>query len=119
MINRGALYKEHWTQAGVVEELFERFDAMLQDNGFLAMGGQIVDASIVRAPAQRNRRSENHAIKAGKVPADWEDKPRKRAQKDVDARWTKKHGKSHYGYPKAAATSCICCGAPFVMVRCS
>jgi len=47
------LYKEHWTQAGVVEELFERFDAMLQDNGFLAMGGQIVDASIVRAPAQR------------------------------------------------------------------
>ncbi len=92
------LYKEHWTQAGVVEELFERFDAMLQDNGFLAMGGQIVDASIVRAPAQRNRRSENDAIKAGKVPADWEDKPRKRAQKDVDARWTKKHGKSHYGY---------------------
>ena len=84
------LYKEHWTQAGVVEELFERFDAMLQDNGFLAMGGQIVDASIVRAPAQRNRRSENDAIKAGKVPADWEDKPRKRAQKDADARWTKK-----------------------------
>ena len=24
--------------------------------------------------------------------------PAKRSQKDVDARWTKKHGKSHYGY---------------------
>lgn len=26
------------------------------------------------------------------------DKPAKRSQKDVDARWTKKHGKTHYGY---------------------
>uniref|UniRef100_UPI0025E4C305 IS5 family transposase n=1 Tax=Sediminimonas sp. TaxID=2823379 RepID=UPI0025E4C305 len=31
-------------------------------------------------------------------PEDWADKPAKRSQKDVDARWTKKHGKSHYGY---------------------
>ena len=36
--------------------------------------------------------------KAGEVPEDWADKPAKRCQKDVDARWTKKHGKSHYGY---------------------
>jgi hypothetical protein len=32
------------------------------------------------------------------VPEDWADKPAKRSQKDTDARWTKKHGKSHYGY---------------------
>ncbi|GGY35852.1 hypothetical protein GCM10007387_17630 [Pseudoduganella albidiflava] len=25
-------------------------------------------------------------------------KPHKRAQKDVDAKWTKKHGKNHFGY---------------------
>ncbi|TAN16426.1 MAG: IS4/IS5 family transposase [Rhodanobacter sp.] len=30
--------------------------------------------------------------------------PFKRAQKDVDARWTKKHGKSHYGYKLHANT---------------
>ena len=37
-------------------------------------------------------------IKAGETPKGWADGPAKRSQKDVDARWTKKHGKSHYGY---------------------
>ena len=92
------LYREHWTQAGVVEALFERFDQVLRDGGFLAIGGQLVDASIVRAPVQRNRRGENEAIKSGEVPGGWKDKPHQRAQKDMDARWTKKHGKSHFGY---------------------
>jgi len=27
------------------------------------------------------------------VPEGWADKPAKRSQKDIDARWTKKHGK--------------------------
>ena len=92
------LYREHWTQAGVVEALFERFDRVLRDEGFLAMGGQVVDASIVRVPARRNRRGENEAIKSGEVPGGWKAKPHQRAQKDMDARWTKKHGKSHFGY---------------------
>ncbi len=64
----------------------------------MAMGGQVVDASIVRVPVQRNRRDENKAIKAGEVPDAWKAKPCKRAQKDVAARWTQKHGKSHFGY---------------------
>jgi IS5 family transposase len=55
----------------VVEDLFERFDQVLRNEGFLAMGGQVVDASIVRAPVQRNRRDENEAIKAGEVPGAW------------------------------------------------
>ena len=37
-------------------------------------------------------------IKAGETPECWQDKPAKRRQKDVEARWTKKHGRSHYGY---------------------
>ena len=57
--------------------------------------GQIVDASIVRVSERRNRRGEHEAIKSGEVPGAWKAKPRQRAQKDVDARWTKKHGKSH------------------------
>ena len=72
--------------------------ASAQDQGYLAMGGQIIDASIVAVPKQRNSREENARIKAGETPAGWEDKPAKRRQKDVEARWTKKHGKSHYGY---------------------
>ena len=62
------------------------------------MGGQIIDASIVAVPIQRNGRDENEQIKRGETPAAWNDKPAKRRQKDTDARWTKKHGKSHYGY---------------------
>ncbi len=53
------LYREHWGQAGVVKDLFDRFDQVLRDEGFMAMGGQVVVASIVRAPVQRNRSDEN------------------------------------------------------------
>src|SRR3546814_2276637 len=38
------------------------------------------------------------AVKAGKTPLQWKKKPAKNRQKDKDARWTKKHGKSHFGY---------------------
>ena len=57
--------------------------------------------SLIRSlpvPRNHNTRDENKAIKNGEVPENWADKPAKRSQKDVDARWTKKHGKSHYGY---------------------
>ena len=60
------------------------------DQGYLAMGGQIIDASIVAVPKQRNSRKENAGIKAGETPECWQDKPAKRRQKDVEARWTKK-----------------------------
>ncbi|MGA8171245.1 MAG: IS5 family transposase [Methylocystis sp.] len=92
------LYREALTKAGVVEELFDMFDAFLKDKGYLAMGGQIVDATIVTAPRQHNKREENEAIKAGETPQDWKDKPAKNRQKDKDARWTKKHGRSYFGY---------------------
>ena len=92
------LYREQLTQAGVIETLFETFDGHLKDQGYLAMGGQIIDASIVAVPKQRNSRKGNARIKAGEMPECWQDKPAKRRQKDVEARWTKKHGRSHYGY---------------------
>lgn len=92
------MYREQLAQAGAVEALFARFDAHLKASGYLAMGGQIVDASIVPAPRQRNSKEENAQVKAGETPEGWEENPAKLRQKDVDARWTKKHGKSHYGY---------------------
>jgi IS5 family transposase len=58
----------------------------------------MIDASIVPVPKQRNSREENAAIKAGETPEGWDEKPAKNRQKDTDARWAKKHGKSHYGY---------------------
>jgi transposase, IS5 family len=95
-------FREDLTKAGVVESLFSRFESFLHDHGFRAQKGQIVDASIVRVPIQRNSRDENQQIKEGKEPEDWY--KHKRCQKDVDARWTKKNGKSFFGYKNHIST---------------
>ena len=76
--------------------LFDGVTAQLLKHGFIARGGQIVDATLVPAPKQRNSREENKLVNEGAMPAGW--KPAKRRQKDIDATWTKKHGKSHFGY---------------------
>jgi len=88
------LFREHLARTGAVERLFERFDRYLRRNGYLAMGGQIVDASIIEAPKQRLNREEKEAIRQGQVPQEWEDKPHKLRQKDTDARWTLKRGRA-------------------------
>jgi IS5 family transposase len=92
------LFREKLAQAGIIERLFDRFDQHLEANGYIARGGQIVDASIVQVPRQRNTREENETVKSGRTPAAWKKKPAKNRQKDKDARWTKKHGRSFYGY---------------------
>jgi len=88
------LFREHLAQAGAVENLFARFDKHLTKTGYLAMGGQIVDATIVAAPKQRNSEGEKADIKKGRVPQPWKDKPAKLRQKDRDARWTVKFSKA-------------------------
>ena len=90
------LFRELLTQGDLVRPLFDRFDAYLRKNGFSARKGQIVDASIIAAPRQRNSREENKQIKDGQVPEDWSEN--KKRQKDTDARWTKKNSKNYYGY---------------------
>jgi len=88
------LFREHLAQAGAVENLFERFDRHLARAGYLAMGGQIVDATIVAAPKQRNSDGEKTDIKQGRIPQAWQDKPARLRQKDRDARWTVKVSKA-------------------------
>jgi IS5 family transposase len=80
------LFREKLTKAGAIGPLFERFDATLRQSGYIAMSGQIVDASLIAAPRQRNTNEEKAAIKEGRVPDDWKNKPAKLRQKDRDAR---------------------------------
>jgi IS5 family transposase len=87
-------FREALKKANAVEALFARFDEALRASGFLAMRGQIVDATIVAAPKQRNTKAEKQAIKEGRIPEDWRNKPAKLAQKDRDARWTVKYTKA-------------------------
>jgi IS5 family transposase len=70
-----ALGREALKRAGAVEKLFQRFDAALKAAGYLAMSGQIVDATVIAAPKQRNTEAEKEAIKAGRVPEGWAEKP--------------------------------------------
>ena len=77
------LYREQLSQAGLIEVLFDDFDAYLKSQGYQAMGGQIMDASIVSVPVQRNSRDENEQIKRGETPEVWADKPAKHRQKSL------------------------------------
>src|SRR5260221_7255206 len=92
------LFRDSHAKAGLIEKLFERFGQHLEAKGYIARGGQMVDATIVPVPKQRNSRDENDDVKAGKTPGAWKKDPSKNRQKDKDARWTKKHGKISYGY---------------------
>jgi len=97
-------FREALTKARAIARLFELFDRELRSAGYLAMSGQLVDASIVAAPKQRNTQAEKQTIREGRVPKDWQDKPAKLRQKDRDARWTVKTTKAK---PRAGATSMV------------
>lgn len=89
-------FKERLIKAGASECIFEAVNRQLDRHGYIARGGQMIDASIVPAPKQTLTRDEKAIVQQDAMPADWS--APKRRQKDVQARWTKKHGKSHYGY---------------------
>jgi IS5 family transposase len=67
-------------------------DGVLAAKGFLAMGGQIIDATLIAAPRQKLTLEENATIREGGTPEGWS--RAKRAQKDQDARWTLKRGRA-------------------------
>ena len=61
------LFRETLTEAGALDMVFAAFDRQLKERGYLAMGGQIVDATLVAAPKQRNTAPEKDAIKSGSI----------------------------------------------------
>ena len=93
-----AFFRDRLLKAGVIEELFEMFESYLRSQGLQARGGQIIDATLVPVPKQRNTREENEEIKAGRLPEGWDKNPDRLRQKDLDARWVKKNDISYYGY---------------------
>ena len=87
-------FREALIKAGALDRLFARLDRAIKEAGYLAMSGQIVDATLVAAPRQRNTDAEKEAIKAGRSALQiWPDKLARAAQKDTDARWTVKTSK--------------------------
>lgn len=90
------LFAEQLTKAKAMEQLFAAYHARLSAARLVINEGKIIDASMVHAPVQHNSRDENDRLKNEEIPANWS--ARKKAQKDLDAKWTKKHGKSFHGY---------------------
>lgn len=88
--------RERLTAAKAGEALFKAANRQLAKHGYIARGGQIADASLVPVPRQHVTEEERELIKAQATPADW--KPAQRRQKDTEATWTKKQGKSYVGY---------------------
>lgn len=89
---------ERMSKFGLAESMFHSFVDKLASLGFIFNEGQLVDASFVLAPKQRNTHEENKKIKDGEGRELWNDKPCKKRQKDIDARWTEKGGQKHFGY---------------------
>ena len=96
------LFREQLVKAELVMKLFNDFDAQLSEEGFKAQKGQIVDASFIDVPKQRNTRDENAEIKAGNTPQKFKDDTNVGCQKDTDARWAKKNQETHFGYKNHA-----------------
>jgi IS5 family transposase len=94
-------FREALKEHKLADALFERLNQALAEMGIEIKSGQIIDATFVPVPIQRNGRDNNALIKAGAVPIEWGQdtkQPNKLAHKDTDARWTKKGGQNHYGY---------------------
>jgi transposase, IS5 family len=84
------LFREKLIKAGAIEGVCQRFAAAVREAGYIAKGGQIVDASLVAAPKQRSTEDEKKAITL--------------RHKDRDARWTVKFSKAK---PKEDGTRTI------------
>jgi len=75
--------------------LLQGVDAQLHRHGYIARGGQAIDATLIPAPRQHLRKEDRDKLKAGQRP-DWNDVQSR--QRDTDATHTKKHGKGYFGY---------------------
>ena len=91
-------FKEQLTDLELVDKIFSLFLTELEQIGLVVNEGKIVDASFVEVPKQRNSREENLEIKEGNIPTAFEKNKHKKAQKDLDARWTKKNNETYYGF---------------------
>lgn len=118
------LYRESLKPSGLMDRLFFRFDESLKAQGYLAMEGQIVDASIIQAPRQKMTKEEKQTVKVGKIPEAWKDKPAKLSQKDRDARWIVKQSKAKgdegavdFGIPYFGYKNHLSCDRRFGFVR--
>jgi IS5 family transposase len=62
-------FREALEKADAIDGLFRRFDEALRTSGFLAMSGQIVDATICAAPGSATLSMRRRRSKTGAFPS--------------------------------------------------
>lgn len=70
--------------------------------------GQITDDAFDPVPIQRDGHENNALIKSDAVPVEWGKTTTLQAQKDIDARWTKKGGQQDESGWKIASANLDC-----------
>ena len=101
-------FREALIKARALDKLFAMLNEAITRAGYLSMGGQIVDASLIAAQKQRNNDDDKNAIKSGKSAAEiWPDEPNKALQKELNARWTVKQSKTPMPGPDGRAPPAI------------
>lgn len=96
------LFRDRLVKAECLDLVFESVSRQVTAAGYVARSGQMIDATLVSAPVQHVSKREKETLEQGDVPSEWSEA--KRRQKDTDARWTKKHGKSYFGYKLSTST---------------
>jgi len=91
-------FRERLIDMELIEPIFKLFLIELDKLDLIVNEGKIIDASFVEVPKQRNSKEKNEQIKSGTIPKEFIDNPNKLAQKDTDARWTKKNNETYFGY---------------------
>ncbi len=61
-----AFFRECLRIAGVIEVLYEMFEGYFRSQGLQDRGGQLINATLVPVPKQRNTREGNADIKSGR-----------------------------------------------------
>lgn len=93
-------YSDLFDKKGIFEKCFAKFNEFLTKTfrDFAEDTEVIGDSSFNEVNKQHNKPKENQAIKDGKGDELFLDDPRKKAQKDVDARGSKKGNVYYFGY---------------------
>ncbi len=90
---------ENRTREAGALALFEAVSEQIFKKGFVARGGQVIDATLVPAPKLKISRKEKEIIHEEVTHSDW--RAVQRRQKDTHATWTKTHGKIYLGYKRS------------------
>jgi len=100
-------FREALQKTNAIEKLWGRFMQELDAKGLVANKGRIIDAEIVESERrhltkdERDRHDANKEKRQTDIQADGEpviQNDHRQSQVDLEADWTKKHGKHYFGY---------------------